>query len=108
MSTRSGKFEVKLPMAAFADDTNLIRNGNKRTMTEKQLTEQAQTSFTTWNELLHATGHLMELDKCSCYLSIWNFQEDGYAPPDEIQQQIIVYNLQKNHKLYNCYPLRNH
>jgi hypothetical protein len=40
----------------------------------------------------------MELDKCSCYLSIWDFQEDGYAymvPPDKLDQQIIVYDLQK-------------
>jgi hypothetical protein len=39
----------------------------------------------------------MELDKCSCYLSIWDFQEDGYTytlPPDKLEQQIIVYDLQ--------------
>jgi hypothetical protein len=97
MSTGSGKFAWHLPMAAFADDTNLIGNDDKRTMTPDQLAEQAQKSFTTWNELLHASGHFMELDKCSCYLSIWNFQKDGYAytlPPDKLDQQIIVYDLQ--------------
>jgi hypothetical protein len=39
----------------------------------------------------------MELEKCSCYLSIWNFQEDGFAytlAPEEISQEIKVNNLQ--------------
>lgn len=38
----------------------------------------------------------MELEKCSCYLSVWDFQEDGYAftiPPDELQKDIIVQDL---------------
>jgi hypothetical protein len=98
MSARFGKSQESLPMAAFADDTNLIGNDNERKMTVEQWMNQAQQSFTTWNELLHATGHFMELEKCSCYLSIWNFQEDGYAytlSPEEIQQQIIVSDLQK-------------
>jgi hypothetical protein len=97
MSSRSGKFSVQLPMAAFADDTNLLGNDDDRSKTPDQLAEQAQNSFTTWNELLHASGHFMELDKCSCYLSIWDFQEDGYAytlPPDKLEQQIIIYDLQ--------------
>jgi hypothetical protein len=41
----------------------------------------------------------MELDKCSCYLSIWDFQDDGYAftiDPDEIASQIEVKDLQGN------------
>jgi hypothetical protein len=97
MSSRSGKFSVQLPMAAFADDTNLLGNDDDRSKTPDQLAKQAQNSFTTWNELLHASGHFMELDKCSCYLSIWDFQEDGYAytlPPDKLEQQIIIYDLQ--------------
>jgi hypothetical protein len=97
MSTRSGKFSITLPMAAFADDTNLLGNDDERQMTDEQLSEQAQKGFTKWNELLHATGHFMELEKCSCYLSIWNFQADGYAytlAPEEISQEIKVNNLQ--------------
>jgi hypothetical protein len=97
MSTRSGKFSITLPMAAFADNTNLLGNDDDRTMSEEQLSEQAQQGFTKWNELLHATGHFMELEKCSCYLSIWSFQEDGYAytlVPEEISQEIKVNNLQ--------------
>jgi hypothetical protein len=41
----------------------------------------------------------MELDKCPCYLSIWNFQEDGYAymmDPEELNKQIQVNDLQGN------------
>jgi hypothetical protein len=76
---RELKLQISLPMAAFANDTNLVGNDNERIMTVDQLICQAQRSFTTWNELLHATGHFMELAKCSCYLLIWQFQEDGYA-----------------------------
>jgi hypothetical protein len=97
MSTRSGNFSITLPMAACADDTDLLGNDDERQMTDEQLSEQAQSGFTKWNELLHPTGHFMELEKCSCYLSIWNFQEDGYTytlAPEEISQEITVNNLQ--------------
>jgi hypothetical protein len=96
MTNREGKELVRLPMAAFVDDTNLMGNDNAREFSIDELIEQAQKSFTTWNKLLHATGHFMELEKCSCYLSVWDFQEDGYAftiPPDELQKDIIVQDL---------------
>jgi hypothetical protein len=35
----------------------------------------------------------MELGKCACYFSIWDFQEDGYAytvPPEELDVEIQV------------------
>jgi hypothetical protein len=35
----------------------------------------------------------MELAKCSCYLSLWEFQDDGYAytvPPEEHKQELFV------------------
>jgi hypothetical protein len=41
----------------------------------------------------------MELEKCSCYLSVWDYQEDGYAytiPPNELGRNIVVQNLQGN------------
>jgi hypothetical protein len=41
----------------------------------------------------------MELEKCSCYLSIWDFQSDGYAftrPPDDIAKEIVVKDLAGN------------
>jgi hypothetical protein len=94
-------------MAAFADDTNLIGNDNERNMTVDQLICQAQRSFTTWNELLHATGHFMELAKCSCYLLIWQFQEDGYAytlTPEEIEGQIIIHDLQNTPHIIKLIP----
>jgi hypothetical protein len=96
MSTRAGKHGVFLPMAAFADDTNLLGNDDTREQTIDSLIELSQDSFTTWNELLHATGHFMELEKCACYLSIWAFQPDGYAytlSPEEISKRIIVHDL---------------
>jgi hypothetical protein len=88
-------------MAAFADDTNLLRNDDDRSLSTDQLIEKAQASFTDWNELLHATGHFMELDKCACYLSIWSFQEDGYAytlAPDALNRKITVHDINGNPK----------
>jgi hypothetical protein len=96
MSTRAGKHGVFFPMAAFADDTNLLGNDDTREQTIDRLIELSEESFTTWNELLHATGHFMELEKCACYLSIWAFQKDGYAytlSPEEISKSIIVNDL---------------
>jgi hypothetical protein len=96
MTTRSGKHGAFLPMAAFADDTNLLGNDDTRELSVDELVERAQNSFTTWNELLHATGHFMELEKCACYLSVWAFQKDGYAytlSPDENDRKIIVLDI---------------
>jgi hypothetical protein len=64
-----------------------------QTNSVKELVIKAQDGFTTWNDLLYATGHFMERAKCSCYLSVWDFQEDGYAftiPPTELQKEIMV------------------
>jgi hypothetical protein len=83
-------------MAAFTDDTNLLGNDDTREQTIHRLIELSQESFTTWNELLHATGHFMELEKCACYLSIWAFQQDGYPYTlslEEISKSIIVNHL---------------
>jgi ribonuclease HI/enamine deaminase RidA (YjgF/YER057c/UK114 family) len=93
MSFRNGKIATKLPLTAFADDTNLLGNDDQHTMNTNQLVEQAKQAFQTWDKLLHATGHFMELAKCSCYLSVWDFQEDGYAytiPPDVLNVEIKV------------------
>jgi hypothetical protein len=84
---------ITLPMAAFADDTNLIGNDDNRTLSVEELVIKAQEGFTTWNELLYMMGHFMELTKCSCYLSVWDFQDDGYAftiHPSELQQKEII------------------
>jgi hypothetical protein len=96
MTNRSGEDIVNLPMAAFADDTNLLGNDDSRDQSIDDLVSQAQTSFTAWNKLLHSTGHFMELEKCACYLSVWDFQSDGYAftiPPDELNKNIVVQDL---------------
>jgi hypothetical protein len=93
ISNRHGNMVANFPLAAFADDTNLLGNDDKRQMSIAEITESAQKGFSTWSELLHATGHFMELEKCSCYLSIWAFQEDGYAytlSPEEHGQRIVV------------------
>jgi hypothetical protein len=79
MTMSTGETQAVLPLAAFADDTNLLGNDDDNRWSVDQLISEAQTAFTTWNELLHATGHFMELEKCACYLSVWDFQEDGYA-----------------------------
>jgi hypothetical protein len=96
MCDRFGETMTTLPMAAFADDTNLLGNNNDQNKTSENLTTEAQNAFATWNGLLHATGHFMELSKCACYLQIWNFQEDGYAyteDPAEHGQEIAVTDL---------------
>jgi hypothetical protein len=54
-----------------------------------------------WNGLLNAAGHFMELSKCACYLSIWKFQDDGYAytmSPEEHGQQIFVCDINGHEK----------
>jgi hypothetical protein len=84
---------VTIPLAAFADDTNLLGNSNNNETTKEMLTDEAKKAFSTWNGYLHATGHFMELPKCSCYLQFWNFQEDGYAfteDPNSHLQEIKV------------------
>jgi hypothetical protein len=99
MSFRDGSQPVHIPLAAFADDANLIENDNARSLSIEKLVQKAQRGFTSWNKLLHASGHFMELEKCSCYLSVWDYQEDGYAftiPPKELGQNIVVQDLQAN------------
>jgi hypothetical protein len=93
MTSSDGKTQASISLAAFADDTNLLGNDDDSSKTVTDIIQEAQTAFTTWNELLHAMGHFMELEKCACYLSIWAFQEDGYAftlEPQEVNQQIII------------------
>jgi hypothetical protein len=44
----------------------------------------------------------MELEKCACYLSVWDFQEDGYAftkEPSEIGREITVRNTNNDTKI---------
>jgi hypothetical protein len=62
----------------------------------EELTEEAKLAFSTWNGLLNASGHFMELGKCACYLSFWKFQDDGYAytmTPEEHGLKIFVKDL---------------
>jgi hypothetical protein len=80
---RKGKNKTEVHLAAFADDTNLLGNNNNNNKSQDTMTKEAKEAFTIWNGLLHATGHFMELSKCSCYLQFWKFQEDGYAYTDD-------------------------
>jgi hypothetical protein len=82
-----------IPLDAFADDTNLLGNDDNNNKTINNLIKEAQMAFTTWNELLHAMGHFMEMEKCACYLSVWGFQEDGYAftmEPDTLNRKLLI------------------
>jgi enamine deaminase RidA (YjgF/YER057c/UK114 family) len=79
LSFQNGMLAEKIPLAAFADDTNLLGNDDRRELNTEQLVDQTKQAFQTWDKLLHALGHFMELGKCACYLSIWAFQPDGYA-----------------------------
>jgi hypothetical protein len=80
---RAGHCQTAIPLAAFADDTNLFGNNNDNSKSREDLTNEARLAFTHWNGLLSATGHFMELQKCSCYLQFWQFQDDGYAYTEE-------------------------
>lgn len=93
MSSNNGQLKMSIPMAAFADDTNLLSNNDNNTKSHEEITSEAKLAFSTWNGLLNASGHFMELSKCTCYLSLWKFQDDGYAytmTPDEHGQTIYV------------------
>jgi hypothetical protein len=93
MINPEGNAMITLPMAAFADDTNLLGNDTLYNKSLDELIKDAQECFTTWNELLYASGHFMELEKCACYLSLWDFQADGYAftkDPEAIAKSIAV------------------
>jgi hypothetical protein len=93
MSFRNGRLATKIPLTAFADDTNLLGNEDHQAMSITNLVEQTKLAFQEWDKLLHATGHFMELGKCSCYFLVWDFQEDGYAftvPPNELNIEIEV------------------
>jgi hypothetical protein len=79
MGNRYGEEQVTIPLEAFADDTNLLGNTECPEDSKEELTHNAKEAFSTWNGYLHATGHFMELPKCSCYLHFWEFQDDGYA-----------------------------
>jgi hypothetical protein len=99
ISQRDGSPCITLPMAAFADDTNLIGNDDDQSLSLEELVHKVQASFTMWNELLYSTRHFMELAKCSCYLSVWDFQEDGYAftiPPSDLRTDLIVKDIKGN------------
>jgi hypothetical protein len=98
MSLRTGGIVAKIPLAAFADDTNLLGNNDNGKKTRTELLYEVKTAFNTWDKLLHATGHFMELGKCACYLSLWEFQEDGYAytlSPNEHKQKIFVTDIHR-------------
>jgi hypothetical protein len=94
MSFRDGSTATKIPLTAFADDTNLLGNDDTRMLSIRQLADQTKQALKTWDKILHVTGHFLELGKCSsCYLSVWEFQDDGYAytiPPEELNLVIEV------------------
>jgi hypothetical protein len=66
MSNRSGESKIKIHLAAFADDTNLLGNNNSGRKSRIDMIKEVKQAFTTWDGLLHATGHSMELSKFSC------------------------------------------
>jgi hypothetical protein len=96
MSMRNGTPAASLTLAAFVDDTNLLGNDPSNTKSTEQLVDDTKEAFQTWDRLLHSTGHFMELGKYASYLSIWSFQDDGYAytiPPYEIKVIIEVQDI---------------
>jgi hypothetical protein len=107
MSFQNGDLATTLPLTAFADDTNLLGNDDRQILSVHQLVNQTQRAFQLWDKLLHTTGHLMELGKCACYLSVWDFQEDGYAftiPPDTLNIEITVKDVNGDTQLIRQLP----
>jgi hypothetical protein len=71
--------KTKIHFTEFADDTNLLGKNDNGRKSKHKLIEELKAAFSTWEGLLHATGHSMETSKCACYLVFWAFQDDGYA-----------------------------
>lgn len=93
--------QIKVPLASFADDTNIFGNDETHSLPTSELAQEASDAFLHWNKLLHAAGHSLELSKCACYLTIWEFDEDGKAfplKPDEHRQVIKVQDTFRNIK----------
>jgi hypothetical protein len=74
MTLANGTNRIKIPLAAFADDTNLLGNDEDNKLTQSQLMEEARIAFTTWNNLLHASGHFMELRSVPATFPYGNFK----------------------------------
>jgi hypothetical protein len=96
ISNRQGKIMAKIPLAAFADDTNLLGNNDDGKKSKEDMINEAEGAFRHWNGLLNATGHFMELSKCASYISFWDFDDDGYAytiTPEEHGREIMIRNI---------------
>jgi hypothetical protein len=99
MSTSTSSKTVNVPITAFADDTNLLGNNNHHNKSISTLVFKAKCAFKTLEQFTPCNRTFMELGKCTCYLSIWNFQDDGYAytiPPEELQITIEVKDIAGN------------
>jgi hypothetical protein len=57
MSYRNGMVAEKIPLTAFADDTNLLGNDDQRQFSTSQLADQTKQAFELWNTLLHARNN---------------------------------------------------
>jgi hypothetical protein len=96
ISNRQGAIMAKIPLTAFADDTNLLGNNDDRSKSKEDMINEVERAFRHWNGLLHATGHSMEIGKCASYISFWEFQDDGFAYtilPEEHGQEIKIQNI---------------
>ena len=79
---------------AFVDDTSGYQNEyNREEDTIRTLIEMMKEDVTNWDQLLLATGGMLELIKCLFFLTIWKFNEDGSArilTPAENKAKLII------------------
>jgi len=95
--------EINRIIDGFVDDTTLWQNTFKASMENLNHVEespaiqiqQLQARAQWWEELLHATGGRLELDKCFYYILQWKFDKEGKALlatlPDLQQYNSIVF-----------------
>lgn len=77
------EIEVSRTCSGFVDDiTHLANSFLKSLRDDESLNELAKKTSVTaqwWEELLHASGGKLELQKCFYYLIFWEFNNEGEA-----------------------------
>jgi hypothetical protein len=84
MKTIKGDNPLTDIIEGFVDDTSLFGNRGDNL---KQLMENISGDANLWNDLLQASGGLLERSKCFYYLLSWKFDNGGNPIPETISEQ---------------------
>lgn len=96
----SREIKVNRVCSGFVDDiTHLVNSFSKSLFGEEsieELKEKTRVTAQWWEELLHATGGKLELQKCFFYLMAWMFDGEGTAKlvssTESTDQQVSITN----------------